>query len=224
MKRYLILILVAVLVLASGLVVGCGQKSEPAPEVTSTPESTPDWGSHWDEAFRLHLAGEFYLALLEYDKALELMPLDDSMIAFRAGTNINKGEIYLMLFDGWEAHMCSREAKYFLDQASDYEKRGVSWNLMTNQALIIDTASLIYIPDNKGNYPYKEAKQLLEKMSEWNKMPEVDYFLGIVNDKLGMKKEAKSHFQAFLSAPDEFITFLAKDTMRERTQEWLEKP
>lgn len=42
MKRYLLLILVAILVLASGVTVSCGQKAEPAPEATPTPIAE-DW-------------------------------------------------------------------------------------------------------------------------------------------------------------------------------------
>ncbi len=186
-----------------------------------SPESTSEWGSHWDEALRLLLAGEFYSALLEYDKALELMPLDDSLIAFKAGINISKGEAYLMLFDGWEAHMCAQEAKWFLDQATEYEKQGIYWKLMTGQALLITTASLIYIPDNEGKYPYKKAKQLLESLVETIGLPEVHYFLGIVNDKLGNYGEAKSQFETFLSAPDDLVTFASKDSMRQRAQDWL---
>lgn len=213
------------LILVSGLL-GCTgtiKVSSPEPDEGPTPTYAPDWESHWNEARRLHLGGELYSALLEYDKALELMPLDDSMIAFRAGININEGEIYLLLFDGWEAHLCSREAEYSLDQATEYEKQGTAWNIMADQAVIIATASTIYIPNNEGEYSYNEAKRLLEKLSEWNRMPEIHYFLGIVNDKLGMREEAKSEFETFLSAPDALVTFTSGDIMRQRAQEWLEQ-
>jgi len=213
------------LILVSGLL-GCTgtiKVSSPEPDEGLTPTYPPDWGSHWDEARRLHLAGELYSALLEYDKALELMPLDDSMIAFRAGINIDKGEIYLLLFDGWDAYMCSGAAKYFLDQATEYEKQGTAWNIMADQVVIIATACTIYIPNNEGEYSYNEAKRLLEKLSEWNKMPEIHYFLGIVNDKLGMPEEAKWEFETFLSAPDIPVTFTSGHIMRQRAQEWLEQ-
>lgn len=223
------------LILVSGLLgcTGTVKVSSPERYEGPTPTYAPDWGSHWDKAHRLHLAGELYLALLEYDKALELMPLADSMQAFRAGANINKGEIYLLLFDGWDAYMCSGAAKYFLDQATEYEKQGTAWNIMATQAVIITTASAIYIPNNQGEYSYNEAKQLLEKLSERSKMPEIHYFLGIVNDKLGMREEAKSEFETFLSAPDILdegptptdvpVTFTSGDIMRQRAQEWLEQ-
>ena len=220
MRRYLILTLVFPL-LALGLMTGCGQRIESTPEAAPIPEPMSDWGSHWDEAVKLHRAGEFYAALTEYDTALELMPKDSSMIAILAGTNISKGECCLMLFDGWQAQMCSREASYYLEQATEYEKQGFAWNLMSSQALLINVASLIYIPGNEGQYPYQEAKELLERLLK-TQMPEVTYFLGIVNDKLSNYEKAKSEFEDFISAPDELVTFLSGDTMRERAKEWLE--
>jgi tetratricopeptide (TPR) repeat protein len=195
--------------------------SDSPPTLTPAPKSTSTWDAHWNEAIRLHVTGQLYSALVEYGKALELMPTDDSLMAFRAGMNIARGEVNLLLFNGMEAHMCSQEAKQLLDQATAYEKQGIDWNLMANQALIIDTASLIYIPDNKGNYAYGKARELLQKLTEWNKMPEVNYFLGVVNDKMGNKEEAKRQFETFLSAPDILVTFTSKDIMRQRARDWL---
>lgn len=79
---------------------------------------------------------------------------------------------------------------------------------------------IIYIPDNKGQYRYTEATQLLEKPA-WNDIPEAQYFLGIAKDKLGLTEQAKKHFQTFLSSPEETVTFLSKDSMRMRAQEYL---
>jgi len=224
MKRTTLLCSIS-LVFVSGLVGCTGTIKVSSPEPDESPIFTyaPDWGSHWNEAHRLHLAGELHSALFEYDKALELMPSDASMMAFRAGININKGEIYLLLFDGWDAYMCGGAAQYLLDQATENEKQGTAWNIMADQAVIIATASTIYIPNNEGQYSYDEAKRLLQKLSEWNRMPEIHYFLGIVNDKLGMREEAKSEFETFLSAPDTLATFTSGDIMRQRAQEWLEQ-
>jgi hypothetical protein len=151
-------------------------------EVETKPQL--NWGSHWDEAIRLHRVNEFQAALREYDESQALMPSDGSMIAFRVGANINKGEIYLMLFDGWHAQMCSQQSHEIWEQSKEREKQGVASNTMVNQSLLIGVASLIYIPDNNGKYRYGETKQLLENLLEKTNMPEVHYFMGVVNDKL----------------------------------------
>jgi hypothetical protein len=182
-----------------------------------------NWSSHWEEAIRLHRVNEFHAALREYDESLALMPTDGSIIAFRVGANINKGEIYLMLFDGWHAQMCSQQSHEIWEQANEREKQGVALNTMVRQSLLIGVASLIYIPDNNGKYRYGETKQILENLLEKTNMPEVRYFLGVVNDKLKNKQEAISQFEAFLSASDILVTFISKNTMRRRSQEWLEK-
>ena len=143
--------------------------------------------------------------------------MDDSTLAIRAGVNISIGEAYLLVGNGLGAVDASIEANALLEQATQYEKQDMSWQLMMGQAMTVAAAGLLYESIDQGK-DIDGAMERLQDVVIVADLPEIHFFLGIGYSELGMSSRAKREFEAFLESPEVLVTFMGKNVMRQQAR------
>lgn len=194
----------------------------PTPTVSST-ESTLTWAEAWENGISSHQKGDFHEAILNYDKALELMPSEQQYLAIESGINVSIGEAYIMLEDGLSAFEATNEANRLLDEATPYEKQDISWKLMAGQVMVLQAASLIYAAPTHSEQQLHQIKELMEQARDLTGLAEAHYFLGIINLELGMQEQASEELSIFIKATDDLSAFTSRPIMRKRANMLLEE-
>ena len=151
------------------------------------------------------------------------MPSGEQYLAIRADVNISISDAYIMLGDGLSAFAAVNDADRLLDRANPREKQDTAWKWMAGQAMILRAASVMYAKPSLTEQELLQAKQLLAQVKQSMNLPEIHYFLGIVNLRLGMRQQAYEEFEVFLSSGDDVFTFRSRLTMRERANQWLKE-